>query len=119
MNLNDEDGNFSDISDESDIFFLTHAYEYHQASQQQEAQSSRTRNPIYRDRDAAEARLLAYFGDNPKYMEYYFRRRYCMSRKLFLEIVKVAQDEKHRLFKRWKEGARKDDERAFGVLQER
>ena len=31
--------------------------------------------------------MADYFGDNKKYSEYYFRRRYCMKRKLFLEIV--------------------------------
>ncbi|GKF49688.1 hypothetical protein Tco_0142939, partial [Tanacetum coccineum] len=40
----------------------------------------------------AEERLMTdYFGangDQPKYPDYYFRRRYRMSRKLFLKIVK-------------------------------
>jgi hypothetical protein len=56
---------------------------------QQQAESSRTRTLIYRERDVVEVRLLGdYFGDNPKYPDYYFGRRYRMSRKLFLEIVK-------------------------------
>ncbi|GJT03770.1 reverse transcriptase domain-containing protein [Tanacetum coccineum] len=50
--------------------------------------SRRSRKAINRDRDVAEARLLAdYFGPSPKYLDYYFRRRYRMNRLLFLEIV--------------------------------
>nr|GEW07892.1 hypothetical protein [Tanacetum cinerariifolium] len=35
----------------------------------------------------------------------------------FIKTILVARDEKHGLFKRGQEGARKDVERAFGVLQ--
>ncbi|GKA76826.1 integrase, catalytic region, zinc finger, CCHC-type containing protein [Tanacetum coccineum] len=50
--------------------------------------SRRSRKAINRDRDVAEAQLLAdYFGLSQKYPDYYFRRRYRMNRSLFLEIV--------------------------------
>ena len=35
MNPNDDDFNHSDADDESDIFFLMQAYQYHQLLQQQ------------------------------------------------------------------------------------
>ncbi|GJR36445.1 ALP1-like protein isoform X1 [Tanacetum coccineum] len=57
--------------------------------QQVQGESShRSRKAINRERDIAEARLMAdYFGPSPKYPDYYFRRRYRMNRSLFLEIV--------------------------------
>ncbi|GJR17489.1 RNA-directed DNA polymerase, eukaryota, reverse transcriptase zinc-binding domain protein [Tanacetum coccineum] len=68
------------ILDEQNVsleaFALLIAIQYEQLLQQQQAESSRTRNPIFRERDIAEARLMAdYFSDNPKYSEYYFKRR--------------------------------------------
>nr|GEX69291.1 hypothetical protein [Tanacetum cinerariifolium] len=52
------------------------AIEMHEMMQQ-EGQSSRTRNPIYREYDDTKARLMRnYFGEHPKYPEYKFRRRY-------------------------------------------
>ncbi|GJZ21376.1 hypothetical protein Tco_0558415 [Tanacetum coccineum] len=81
--------NFVNESDDDvDITLLIHAYQSQQLLQQKEAKSSLTRIPIYRECDIVEARLLAdYFGDNPKYPEYHFRRQYRINRKLFLEIV--------------------------------
>nr|GEX02937.1 probable histone H2A variant 3 [Tanacetum cinerariifolium] len=47
-----------------------------------------SRNQIHRDREGAEERLMGdYFDDHCKYPLYYFRRRYRMSRTLFLKIV--------------------------------
>ncbi|GJZ43248.1 ALP1-like protein isoform X1 [Tanacetum coccineum] len=60
----------------------------------QDESSCRSRKAINRDRDVAEARLLAdYFGPSPKYPDYYFRRRYRMNRSLFLEIVQGANND--------------------------
>nr|GEV28581.1 hypothetical protein [Tanacetum cinerariifolium] len=60
--------------DKGEYLLLITAYQYHQSLQQQEAQSSRSSNPIYRKRDVVEERLLAgYFCDNPKYSDHYFR----------------------------------------------
>ncbi|GKC16657.1 ALP1-like protein [Tanacetum coccineum] len=43
---------------------------------------------LRRERDVAEERVETdYFGDNPKYSASYLKKRYRMSRKLFLEIV--------------------------------
>nr|GFA67345.1 hypothetical protein [Tanacetum cinerariifolium] len=64
------------------------AIEYHEWLLQQEARPRLTRTPIFRDREDAERRLRAdYFDDHCKYPLYYFRRRFRMSRKLFLRIV--------------------------------
>ncbi|GKA81515.1 ALP1-like protein [Tanacetum coccineum] len=64
------------------------AYEYNEWLHQQEAQPRLTRNLIHRDREVDEERLMVnYFDEYCKYPLYYFRRRYCMSRKLFLDIV--------------------------------
>lgn len=50
------DDSFSEADDLSDILLITQAIQ--QSLQQQEAESLRTRNPIHRERDTAEARLL-------------------------------------------------------------
>ena len=48
---------------------------------------------INRDREAADQRLFAdYFADNPRYDEGMFRRRFRMSRSLFLRIVNAVKD---------------------------
>nr|GEZ73156.1 hypothetical protein [Tanacetum cinerariifolium] len=131
-------GGMSDVDDMDDIKMIMQQLQLEQELEQA-AESSHRRNYIYRESLDAEERLRAnYFGAHPKYPNYYFRRRYCMSRKLFLEIVagfenyiqthhplprhfdffKVRPDatEKNALFKRKQESARKDVERAFGVL---
>ncbi|GKA16699.1 ALP1-like protein isoform X1 [Tanacetum coccineum] len=72
--------NMSDLDDIEDIELVMQL--------KQGESSRRSRKGINRDRDVAEARLLAdYFGPSPKYPDYYFRRRYRMNRSLFLEIV--------------------------------
>ncbi|GJY69035.1 ALP1-like protein [Tanacetum coccineum] len=76
------------IDEETDAFYLQKAVEYHEWLIQQEAQPRLTRTPIFRDREDAERRLRAdYFDDHCKYPLYYFRRRFRMSRKLFLKNV--------------------------------
>ncbi|GJZ45106.1 ALP1-like protein [Tanacetum coccineum] len=78
----------SDLDDMEDMEMIRQQLRYEQSLQEQEAESSNRRNYIYREHDVAEERLMAdYFGDHPKYLAYYFRKRYRMSRKLFLEIV--------------------------------
>ncbi|GJS47113.1 ALP1-like protein [Tanacetum coccineum] len=74
---------------ESDIWFMMKALELHEMMEQEEmGETSHSRHPIHCEYDAVEERLMRdYFGDHPKYPEWKFRRRYCMSRKLFLEIV--------------------------------
>ncbi|GKD62160.1 ALP1-like protein [Tanacetum coccineum] len=81
---------YSNTSDLDDMELIMQAIKHDQSLQQNEAESSRRRrNPINRERNIAEARLMTdYFGDYSKYPEYYFRRRYRMNRSLFLEIVK-------------------------------
>nr|GEU57263.1 retrovirus-related Pol polyprotein from transposon TNT 1-94 [Tanacetum cinerariifolium] len=61
------------------------------AIKRQGESSRRSRKAINRDRDIVEAWLMAdNFGPSPKYPDYYFRRRYCMNRSQFLEIVQVV-----------------------------
>ncbi|GJS13859.1 ALP1-like protein [Tanacetum coccineum] len=85
----DERNNFSEIDDETDMWFMMQAYEYNQRLEEEQNQPRLTRNPINRDLEDAERRLIAdYFDDYCKYPLYYFRKRYRMSRKLFLDIVK-------------------------------
>ncbi|GKB43124.1 putative nuclease HARBI1 isoform X2 [Tanacetum coccineum] len=90
-----------DIDEETDAFYLQKAVEYHEWLIQQEAQPRLTRTPIFRDREDAERRLRAdYFDDH-------------------LLIVCTGNAPKHTYFKQRQESARKDVERAFGVLQGR
>ncbi|GJZ97623.1 ALP1-like protein [Tanacetum coccineum] len=166
-----DSSNYSNMSDLDDIADIDLVMQLINEDQQMEGESScRSRKVINRERDMAEARLMAnYFGPSPKYPDYYFRRRYRMNRSLFLEIVKVlnhsllfddllddiapvvpydvngvtfekgyyvadgiypqwtafvksftiSRDERNAVFKRSQESARKDVERAFGVLQGR
>nr|GEV36389.1 hypothetical protein [Tanacetum cinerariifolium] len=88
MNQNQIGRTVFDIDEESDAFYFQKAIEYHEWLLQQEAQPRLTRTLIFRDREDAERRLLAdYFDDHCKYPLYYFRRRFHMSRNLFLRIV--------------------------------
>ncbi|GJV52466.1 hypothetical protein Tco_1448207 [Tanacetum coccineum] len=81
----DSTGGMTDLDDMDDIDMIM---EQLQSEQEQAAESSHHSNYIYRERLDAEDRLMAYyFGAHPKYPLYYFRKRFRMSRKLFLEIV--------------------------------
>ncbi|GJY43578.1 ALP1-like protein isoform X1 [Tanacetum coccineum] len=173
--MSDSESGDSDVKDFKDLDMIFELARLEQ--QQQEAERVRHRNYIYREWVEAKAQLMAdYFGPRPKFPDYYFRLRYRMSRKLFLDIVSganndltilnnsslfddlldgidpvapfecnevtfekgyyladdiypqwasfvksftVASLEKNVLYKRKQEGARKDIERAFGVLQGR
>ncbi|GJT01288.1 ALP1-like protein isoform X1 [Tanacetum coccineum] len=80
-------GDLSDIDDFDDLEMIMQQVQAEQ-EEEEEAERVRHRNYIYRERIEAEERLKAdYFGPNPKYPLYYFRKRYRMSRELFLEIV--------------------------------
>ncbi|GKB77240.1 retrovirus-related pol polyprotein from transposon TNT 1-94, partial [Tanacetum coccineum] len=90
MNPNyDENEYVSEDDNESDISFMMKALKLHEMMAQEEiGQMSHSREPIHREYDVEEEHLMRdYFGDHPKYPEWKFRRRYHMSRKLFLEIV--------------------------------
>ena len=86
------ESSFSDVSDWeelTEIDMLIQEFENEQKMQNEGAGPSQRRRYVKREREQAEARLLAdYFVATPKYNEDHFRRRYRMSRKLFLEIVK-------------------------------
>ncbi|GKE24764.1 hypothetical protein Tco_1436276, partial [Tanacetum coccineum] len=78
-----DSSNYSNMSDLDDIEDIELVMQLNKGES-----SRRSRKAINRERDVAEARLLAdYFGPSPKYSDYYFRRRYRMNRSLFLEIV--------------------------------
>ncbi|GJW95421.1 hypothetical protein Tco_0175093 [Tanacetum coccineum] len=95
MDLNqsdDERNNFFEVDDETDMWFMMQAYEYNQRLQEEQNPPRLMCNPINREREDAEIRLMAdYFDDYFKYPLYYFRRRYRMNRKLFLDIVKSIE----------------------------
>nr|GEX89003.1 hypothetical protein [Tanacetum cinerariifolium] len=68
-NLNDieeeRQPNSFDVDDESDVYFLQQAYQYHETLVGDENRPMLTRNPIYRDREGAEDRLMGDYFDEP------------------------------------------------------
>ncbi|GJR75317.1 ALP1-like protein [Tanacetum coccineum] len=67
-------GDLSDIDDFDDLEMIMQQVQAGQ--EEEEAERVRHRNYIYRERIEAEERLKAdYFGPNPKYPLYYFRKR--------------------------------------------
>ncbi|GKE15741.1 hypothetical protein Tco_1423318 [Tanacetum coccineum] len=69
MNPNDieeeRQPNAFDVDDESDVYFLQQAYQYHETLVEDENRPVLTRNPIHRDREGAEDRLMDdYFDDH-------------------------------------------------------
>jgi hypothetical protein len=65
------------------------AYEYQQCLEEEAAHPQVARTHIFRERELAEECLLnSYFIEGCKYMNRKFRRRFRMSRKLFLDIIK-------------------------------
>nr|GEY32521.1 hypothetical protein [Tanacetum cinerariifolium] len=80
-------GGMSDLDDMDDIEMIMQQLQLEQELEQA-AGSSNRRKYIYHECLEAEERFETdYFGAHPKYPDYYFRRRYRMNRKLFLEIV--------------------------------
>ncbi|GJX48008.1 ALP1-like protein [Tanacetum coccineum] len=63
MNQNDNDEErhptVFKIDEETDVYFYEQAYAYHEQLQQEENRPRLTRNPIHRDREGAEERLMA------------------------------------------------------------
>ncbi|GJX43919.1 nucleotide-binding alpha-beta plait domain-containing protein [Tanacetum coccineum] len=54
-----------EIDEETDVYFFEQAYAYHEQLVEKENRPRLTRNPIYRDREGAEERLMAdYFDDH-------------------------------------------------------
>ncbi|GKE45265.1 hypothetical protein Tco_1472549 [Tanacetum coccineum] len=68
MNPNQSDeerNNLSEVNDETDVYFMMQAYEYHERLLQEENPPRLTRNLIHRNREGAEERLMAdYFDDH-------------------------------------------------------
>ncbi|GKC47875.1 ALP1-like protein isoform X1 [Tanacetum coccineum] len=70
MNQNNDDDEerqptVFEIDEETDVYFLEQAYAYHQQLVAEENRPRLTRNPINRDREGAEERLMAdYFNDH-------------------------------------------------------
>nr|GEY82944.1 nucleotide-binding, alpha-beta plait [Tanacetum cinerariifolium] len=75
MNSNDieeeRQPNAFDVDDESDVYFLQQAYQYHETLVEDENRLVLTRNPIHRDREGAEDRLMDdYFDDHLRQLAY-------------------------------------------------
>ncbi|GJY26039.1 hypothetical protein Tco_0400765 [Tanacetum coccineum] len=61
----EEHNNLSEVDDETDVYFIMQAYEYHEQLRQEETQPRLPRNLIHHDREGAEERLMAdYFDDH-------------------------------------------------------
>ncbi|GKA93645.1 ALP1-like protein [Tanacetum coccineum] len=79
MNPNDNEEerqpNSFDVDDESDVYFLQQAYQYHETLVEDENRPVLTRNPIHRDREGAEDHLMDdYFDDHyplPKHFKFF------------------------------------------------
>nr|GEW35479.1 hypothetical protein [Tanacetum cinerariifolium] len=84
-----DSSSYLNTPDLDDIHDIDLVMQFINQDQQVQGESSRrSRNAINRERDVAEARLMAdYFGSPLKYLDCYFRRCYRMNRSLFLEIV--------------------------------
>nr|GEU67491.1 protein ALP1-like [Tanacetum cinerariifolium] len=136
-----------EIDEENDVYFLEQAYVYHKQLVVEENRPRLTRNPINRDREGAEERLMAGANndinvldnsslfddllDDKAHVAPYvangveFEKGYYLADGIypqwasFLKSFMVANDTKHAYFKKRKEGARKDVECVFGVLQGR
>ncbi|GJS76913.1 ALP1-like protein [Tanacetum coccineum] len=117
-----------EIDEETDVYFLEQAYAYHQLLVAEENRPRITRNPINRDREGAEERLMAdYFNDHCSSLIWEtgveFEKGYYLADGIypqwatFVKSFTVANDVKHAYFKKRQEGARKDVEHDFGVLQ--
>nr|GEV28860.1 hypothetical protein [Tanacetum cinerariifolium] len=67
QNNNDEERHFTafEVDDETDVYFLEQVYAYHEHLEQEEKRPRLTLNPIHRDREGAEERLMGdYFDDS-------------------------------------------------------
>nr|GEW06818.1 putative nuclease HARBI1 isoform X2 [Tanacetum cinerariifolium] len=131
--------NSFDVDDESDVYFLQQAYEYHECLVEEENCPALTRNPIHRDREGAEDCLMGDYFDDPSTIR---QLAYGNTPDAFDEHLQMSErttranndinvldnsllfddilDDKAPVapFVR-QESARKDTERAFGVLQGR
>ncbi|GKC61079.1 ALP1-like protein [Tanacetum coccineum] len=171
MNPNDSDEerppNAFEVDDETEVYFLSQAYAYHEHLLQEKNRPRLTRNLIHRDREGTEERLIGdYFDDyslivctgNGEIVQFHaganndinvldnsllfddlfndkahvapfvvngvgFEKGYYLADGIypqwatFVKSFTVANDAKHSYFKKRQESARKDVERAFGVLQ--
>ena len=95
---NEEQRSFSDVDDELDTEFMISTFECHQQLVQQAAAAAELgrqrieRLRVHREFEVAEERLRRdYFYQGCKYTHTQFRRRFRMSRKLFMEIVEGIQ----------------------------
>nr|GEX07546.1 mitochondrial outer membrane protein porin of 34 kDa-like [Tanacetum cinerariifolium] len=106
---------YSDMSDLEDIANIDLVMQLINEDEQMQGESSRrSRKAINRYRDIAEARLMTdYFGPSQNI------QTTILDWAAFVKSFTVARDERNAAFKRRQESARKDVERAFGVLQGR
>ncbi|GKC02974.1 ALP1-like protein isoform X1 [Tanacetum coccineum] len=132
-----DSSSYSNTSNLDDIHDIDLVMQLINQDQQVQGESSRrSRNAINRERDVAEALLNHYplFDDllddiapivlyevNGVTFEegYYLANGIYPQWATFVKSFTVARDERNAVFKRRQESARKDVERAFGVLQGR
>ncbi|GKE40133.1 hypothetical protein Tco_1463538, partial [Tanacetum coccineum] len=57
--------NSFDVGDESDVYFVQQAYQYHEMLVEDENHPVLTRNPIHRDREGDEDCLMGDYFDEP------------------------------------------------------
>ncbi|GKB58960.1 ALP1-like protein [Tanacetum coccineum] len=81
--------NSFDVDDESDVYFLQQAYQYHETLVEDENRLVLTRNPIHRDRESAEDRLMGDYFDEyePKTI---FENTDCTGRMSLSVIIKCS-----------------------------
>ncbi|GKA33945.1 hypothetical protein Tco_0720374 [Tanacetum coccineum] len=60
----DERNNFFEVDDETNMWFMMHAYEYNQRLEEEQNKPCLTRNSVHRDREDAERRLMADYFDH-------------------------------------------------------
>nr|GEW90340.1 RNA-directed DNA polymerase, eukaryota, reverse transcriptase zinc-binding domain protein [Tanacetum cinerariifolium] len=138
QNNNDEERHSTafEIDEETDVYFYEQAYAYHEQLQQEENRPRLTRNPIHPcanndinvlDNSSLFDELLDDKSPVAPYVVngvgfengYYLADGIYPRWATFVKSFTVANDAKHDYFKKRQESARKDVERAFGVLQGR
>ncbi|GJU13537.1 nucleotide-binding alpha-beta plait domain-containing protein [Tanacetum coccineum] len=108
MNPNDDDEERQpdsfEVDDETDVYFLQQAYEYHESLVEEENRPMLTRNPIHRDREGVEDRLMGdYFDDysairqlsydnTPDAFDEYLQMSECTARDCLLHFNKCIID---------------------------
>ncbi|GJY85448.1 ALP1-like protein isoform X1 [Tanacetum coccineum] len=134
MNPNDDEEerqpNAFDVDDESDVYFLQQAFEYHETLVADENHPVLTcanndinvldNSPLFDDLLDDKAHVAPFVVNDVGYEKgYYLADGIYPQWGTFVKSFTVENDAKHSYFKKRQKSARKDIERAFGVLQGR